>query len=1073
MPALTTTGSPTLNGDSSCTIDQTGSDHVTAPVGTLDETQSWWAMRFRAGESMATMAARSPTPVFFDWADASGTWILAFVEGDQSVRLLRANGGVGAVVSKAATWSVGGDVTVVFQWTATLTKVSVNGSAFTTVANTNIPTLADTTFDIGSLSDATRQINSAVWWAAAGTGSLSDADAATLSGFGNTDPAFASVPGTPIFLWKADDFNYETTAAGAPGNTVTPQVTGTMEVGQVVKVAQTGTWTNSPTSFSYQWQVADTSTGTWADIAAATSSSFTLTVTQLGKWIRCQVTGTNASGSNTASSNVGYDVVLASTTVLPTSTQIGFATGGNFFGRTQTQRQLELADMALLAPGGWVRLELNWSQIETSKGTFNWATYDAVLSDIQNAGFNVLLGLLFSPAWAVPAGSPSSTPPTNNQDLADFATAAVNRYKPGGTLDRNVQYWEVWNEPNISAFWGGAPNVTKYAGLLSATYDAIKAAQPTAIVLMAGLAPFGQYGNSNASGMNPKNYLEGIYAAGVGSKFDGVTWHTYTSTDVHDYEFSVFSGWSDLEASTPSVRSIMVANGQSTKPIWVTEHGIPIGLVKAGSVVDQQWQADFVTEGYSRWGQFTWNKGALIYFSYRPETADVGAYQYGIVDSSAALVKRRGWYAYRDFARVGVPGGNTYQKTGASIVGTRPRGVSVYVPVSTPAVGTVLFDETHQNHGNIIGSPTLVAGALRQDTNQALSYNATTSSTNIPSSTSSSLAVGDGGVGGMALECFVRFAALPGSTKNVIYKNGSYYLKIRADGKLELVLQNGAQSVTVTGTTVLATNTWYHVVGVYNGDYTGATTFGKTTTGSVFESLPPDYIAGTETSYNNLQANRHQVFEKGLVTSVVMDIQRDNSHPYSQWVAAVLYADAGGQPGPLLAQSDPVLVDAAYATRQWVTFPMSATVYQGFYWPGFVGGNAFTGASEYPVVLVGKETSGGTRRYRHDAVTSAGGSYPLGAASDPFGTSTPDSILLAVYANYTALARTGAEGKALLYVNGALDNSVAYTHGIAATASDTFFAPTDGTGHAVQLDEVSIWNKKLTASQVAAHYNAR
>lgn len=440
---------------------------------------------------------------------------------------------------------------------------------------------------------------------------------------------------------------------GAPVNTgAQPQLTGTPQEGAVLKAAQNGGWTNTATSYTYQWQKASAAGGSYSNISGATSSTYTLGSSDVGWFVRCLVTATNATGSGSSPSNETYEAVRVSSTPKATAAQLGFSIGGNFFNRTQAQQQAEI-DNARSVGAYYFRLEIRWSDVETSLGTFTWTLWDRIVTDITSRGGSVLMVFNYSPAWAGPGGT---APPTIDSHLADFATAVVNRYKPGGTYGltsgTGVKVWEVWNEPNIPGFWGGAtPNPTKYASMLAAAYTAIKAADPAATVLTAGFAPYGSYGSSDASGMNPKNYLEALYTAWGGvSRFDGLAVHTYPSTDVQDYRPSIYSGWSDLEDNTPSYRSILTAHGDQGKPIWITEHGMPIGQTgtKYPAGVTEQAVADLVTEGYSRWARFAWPKGAITYFSHRPEPSATGAYQYGLLTEAATPTPRRGWYAYRD-----------------------------------------------------------------------------------------------------------------------------------------------------------------------------------------------------------------------------------------------------------------------------------------------------------------------------------------------------------------------------------------------------------------------------------------
>ena len=63
-----------------------------------------------------------------------------------------------------------------------------------------------------------------------------------------------------------------------------------------------GTWSNSPTSYSYQWQDCNSTGGSCTAISGATGSTYLLEGSDAGHTIRAQVTATNSGGSAAASS---------------------------------------------------------------------------------------------------------------------------------------------------------------------------------------------------------------------------------------------------------------------------------------------------------------------------------------------------------------------------------------------------------------------------------------------------------------------------------------------------------------------------------------------------------------------------------------------------------------------------------------------------------------------------------------------------------------------------------------------------------------------------------------------------
>jgi polysaccharide biosynthesis protein PslG len=268
----------------------------------------------------------------------------------------------------------------------------------------------------------------------------------------------------------------------------------------------------------------------------------------------------------------------------------GIATGGDIQDEDPATLARDL-DLVQATGSRWVRVDINWSQIQ-AKGpsSYEWGAVDRVVEGATARGMKVLGIIVYSPAWHRPAHTDGPDPAT----YAGFAAKAAAHYSALG-----VDAYEVWNEPNIG-FWTPKPDPAAYAQLLRAAYPAIKAADPEATVLAGATAP----ASTGATNIAPVEFLRRVYASGGGGYFDAVSHHPY-AWPANPGEAQPWSSWYQVYGTNPSLRSVMIDNGDAAKRIWGTEFGAPTGGPQ-GSHVSEAQQAQMVTRAYELWSSYEW-----------------------------------------------------------------------------------------------------------------------------------------------------------------------------------------------------------------------------------------------------------------------------------------------------------------------------------------------------------------------------------------------------------------------------------------------------------------------------------
>jgi O-antigen ligase len=210
----------------------------------------------------------------------------------------------------------------------------------------------------------------------------------------------------------------------------------------------------------------------------------------------------------------------------------------------------------------WIRQPFPWAEIEPTSGQFNWPPWDRVVEAASAHGVQLIAVLDTTPAWARPPNTSPFTPPTELADFGDFARALAERY--GDRID----YYQVWDEPNLSAHWGDRfVDPTAYARLLREGAVNVRAVDANAIILTAALAPTVETGPLN---LNEPAFLAGLYAVNATPWFDIVAAQPYG----FDQEPTAPPSEKSLNfARAELLRQTMVTHGDGDKPVWATTFG--------------------------------------------------------------------------------------------------------------------------------------------------------------------------------------------------------------------------------------------------------------------------------------------------------------------------------------------------------------------------------------------------------------------------------------------------------------------------------------------------------------------
>ena len=282
---------------------------------------------------------------------------------------------------------------------------------------------------------------------------------------------------------------YTPPAPTPPVNTERPAISGIDQQGQTLSTTN-GTWTNNPTTFTYQWSQCDASGNTCIPKVGANSSTYTLLPFDVTDTIRVAVTAFNAFGSTTATSDptaviqgpaattattltssanpsvVGQPVTFTAT-VTPdsgTTTPTGTVTFTDTTANTTLSSDVALtAGTASCTPG---------SPLAVGNHAITTSYTPADASFTQSSG-SLNGGQQVNQAATTTAVSSSANPSTVGQPVSFTATVTVNspgQGTPTGTVQFMVDGVDLGGPVTLS---GGAATSPAASSMKAGSHDVV------------------------------------------------------------------------------------------------------------------------------------------------------------------------------------------------------------------------------------------------------------------------------------------------------------------------------------------------------------------------------------------------------------------------------------------------------------------------------------------------------------------------------------------------------------------------------------------------------------------------
>jgi polysaccharide biosynthesis protein PslG len=306
---------------------------------------------------------------------------------------------------------------------------------------------------------------------------------------------------------------------------------------------------------------------------------------------------------------------------------------------------------------GTLRFLVQWGAVQPEAGTCcSWSSVDLYIGAAAANGVATLPYVHGAPGWVDRPGRAPVETSADRQAWKSFLTAFVQRYGRGGSYWTDpslfqaqypdatplpVRAVQIWNEQNSPVFWPPRPNPAQYGQLLKISHEAIKAADPSMIILDGGMF----FSPSKREAIHADRFMRRLY------KVEGVK-EAFDIAAIHPYAGQV----GGVKEQIKVMREVMRQAGDGKSGLWITEIGWSSRGSRSNPVIkNPEGQARLLTEAFElfRNNRQRWRIAGVNWYSWRDVIRSQAPCEfcYGSGLLSTDGEPKPAWRAFRSFTR--------------------------------------------------------------------------------------------------------------------------------------------------------------------------------------------------------------------------------------------------------------------------------------------------------------------------------------------------------------------------------------------------------------------------------------